>query len=316
VPPRSKSIHKGLKVMEVLLITGFLGAGKTTLIRHLLSSEFSAEAKVAVIVNEVGEIGIDGAVIDRQEGRDVDVMELTSGCICCTIKTDFFKAVQEIHKTLKPSHLIVEATGIAQPGDMFDILCQAPVSEFSRLKSVVTVVDAGFFEAREVLGTFYDNQIKCADILILNKIDQVDSDRLEQIMTVLADLNAQSHILSAQHCAVDTDMLLGLSARQQDRTPGNHLFHHHAQGGFNSFTFEDRRLMDKQKLDRFLDALPPNLFRCKGWVRFVDGSKLLNYIGGNYRYEPDDGEHDTTLVFVGRNCDEIEIIRAIEDCLI
>jgi G3E family GTPase len=304
VPPRSKSIHKGLKVMEVLLITGFLGAGKTTLIRHLLSSEFSAEAKVAVIVNEVGEIGIDGAVIDRQEGRDVDVMELTSGCICCTIKTDFFKAVQEIHKTLKPSHLIVEATGIAQPGDMFDILCQAPVSEFSRLKSVVTVVDAGFFEAREVLGTFYDN------------IDQVDSDRLEQIMTVLADLNAQSHILSAQHCAVDTDMLLGLSARQQDRTPGNHLFHHHAQGGFNSFTFEDRRLMDKQKLDRFLDALPPNLFRCKGWVRFVDGSKLLNYIGGNYRYEPDDGEHDTTLVFVGRNCDEIEIIRAIEDCLI
>ena len=300
--------------MEVLLITGFLGAGKTTLIRHLLSSEFNAEAKVAVIVNEVGEIGIDGSVIARQDGQDVDVMELTSGCICCTIKTDFFKAVQEIHRTINPSHLIVEATGIAQPGDMFDILCQAPVSEFSHLKSVITVVDAGFFEAREVLGTFYDNQIKCADIIILNKTDQVDTARLQQIKTVLSDLNAESHILSAQHCAVDTGILLGLPVRQQDRTPGDDLFHQHEQGGFSSFSFEDRRSMDKQKLDRFLESLPPNLFRCKGWVRFPDGTKLLNYIGGSYRYEPGDGEHKTTLVFVGRNCDEKEIISELEKC--
>jgi G3E family GTPase len=302
--------------MEVFLITGFLGAGKTTLIRHLLSSGFSAEARVAVIVNEVGEIGIDGSVIDRQDGQDVDVMELTSGCICCTIKTDFFKAVQEIHKTINPSHLIVEATGIAQPGDMFDILCQEPVSDFSQLKSVITVVDAGFFEAREVLGTFYDNQIKCADIIILNKTDQVDADRLEQIKTVLSDLNAESHLLSAQHCAVDTDELLGLSARQQERTPGDLLFHQREQGGFSSFTFEDRRQMDKQKLDQFLESLPPNLFRCKGWVRLADGSKLLNYTGGSYRYEPGDGEQKTTLVFVGRNCDEKSIISDLEKCLI
>lgn len=300
--------------MDVFLITGFLGAGKTTLIRHILGTGFNAEARVAVIVNEVGEIGIDGSVIARQDGRDVDVMELTSGCICCTIKTDFFKAVQQIHNTINPSHLIVEATGIAQPGDMFDILCQAPVSEFSRLKSVITVVDAGFFEAREVLGTFYDNQIKCADIIILNKTDQVDTDRLEQIKTVLSDLNAESHILAAQHCVVETDMLLGLSARQQERPPGDHFFHQHEQGGFSSFTLEDRRLMDKQKLDRFLESLPPNLFRCKGWVRLPDGSKLLNYTGGSYRYEPGDGEHRTKLVFVGRNCDEKAIIEALYKC--
>ena len=300
--------------MDVMLITGFLGAGKTTLIRHLLSSEFNAEARVAVIVNEVGEIGIDGSVIDRQDGQDVDVMELTSGCICCTIKTDFFKAVQEIHKTINPSHLMVEATGIAQPGDMFDILCQEPVSEFSRLKSVITVVDAGFFEAREVLGTFYDNQIKCADIIILNKTDQVDDSRREQIKTVLSDLNAESHILFAQHCEVDSDRLLELSNRQQERPQGDPFSHQHEQGGFSSFTFEDRRLMDKQKLDRFLEALPPNLFRCKGWVRLAEGSKLLNYTGGSYRYEPGDGEEKTTLVFVGRNCDEKAIVEALKKC--
>jgi G3E family GTPase len=303
-------------LMEVILITGFLGAGKTTLIRHLLSSGLNGDARVAVIVNEVGEIGIDGSVINRQEGQDVDVMELTGGCICCTIKTDFFKAVQEIHRTIKPSHLIVEATGIAQPGDMFDVLCQAPVSEFSRLKSVITVVDAGFFEAREVLGSFYDNQIKCADIIILNKIDEVDSDRLEEITTVLSDLNTHSHIHSARHCAVDTEVLLGLSVRQNVRKAGDHFFHPHEQGGFHSFAFEDRRLMDKPGLDRFLESLPPNVFRCKGWIRLPEGSKLLNYTGGSYRFEPDDGEHDTALVFVGRNCDEKSIISDLEKCLI
>jgi G3E family GTPase len=237
---------------------------------------------------------------------------LTSGCICCTIKTDFFKAVQEIHKTINPSYLIVEATGIAQPGDMFDVLCQAPVSEFSRLKSVVTVVDAGFFEAREVLGTFYDNQIKCADILILNKIDQVETARLEQIKSVLSELNPEGNIVSARHCAVDPSVLLGFASKQQDRAQHDHHFHHHEQGGFYSFSFEDRRLMDKEKLNRFLESLPPNLFRCKGWVRFPDGSKLLNYTGGNFRLEPDDGLHDTALVFVGRNCDEKAIVEALK----
>ncbi|MGD8761851.1 MAG: GTP-binding protein, partial [Desulfobacteraceae bacterium] len=138
-------------MMEVLLITGFLGAGKTTLIQHLLRSDFNAQEKVAVIVNEVGEIGIDGTLL---AGQDVDILELTSGCICCTIKTDFFKAVQEIHRTYNPSYLVVEATGVAQPGDMLDVLFEAPLSDFSRLKKIITVVDADFFEAREVLGTF------------------------------------------------------------------------------------------------------------------------------------------------------------------
>ncbi len=300
--------------MEVLLVTGFLGAGKTTLIRHLLKSKFNATGKVAVIVNEVGEIGIDGSVIERQDGQDVDVMELTSGCICCTIKTDFFKAVQEIHKTLNPSHLVVEATGIAQPGDMFDVLCQAPVSEFSRLKRVITVVDAGFFEAREVLGTFYDNQIKCADTLILNKTDQVETQRLEQIKSVLAELNPASDIIAAQHCVVDLSVLLGLASGRQDRPQLDHHSHHNELGGFYSFAFEDRRLMDKEKLDRFLESLPPNLFRLKGWVRFQDGSRLLNFTGGNYRYEPDDDLHDTALVFIGRNCDEKAIVEALNKC--
>ena len=94
--------------MEVLLITGFLGTGKTTLIRHLLLSPFPGAGKIAVLVNEFGKIGIDGKLLS---GLNVEIIELASGCICCTIKTDFFKAVQEIHQRLRPDFLLVETTG-------------------------------------------------------------------------------------------------------------------------------------------------------------------------------------------------------------
>jgi G3E family GTPase len=297
--------------MDVLLITGFLGAGKTTLITHLLKSEFNKNRKVAIIVNEVGDIGIDGTLLS---GRDADILELTSGCICCTIKTDFFKAVQEIHRTVDPAYLVVETTGVAQPGDMFDILFEPPLSDFSTLKKIVTVIDAGFFEAREVLGNFYDNQIKCADTLILNKIDQVEEDKINSIRAVLRELNPRIEVITAEHCAVDPAVLLETDIGSQHNGSHDHHTHHHEDEGFHSFTIESERLLDREKLDGFLGSLPPNLFRCKGWVRFADGTGLLSYAGTSYRITPEDGPRDTALVFVGRNCDEKAIVEALKDC--
>lgn len=300
--------------MEILLITGFLGAGKTTLIKHLLRTGFDSSVRAAVIVNEAGKVGIDGSVIRKETGRDINLMELTSGCICCTIKSEFLGAILEIHKTVNPTHLIVEATGIAQPGEMFEILYQEKISDFARLRSIITVVDADFFEAREVLGSFYDNQIKCADYLILNKTDQADADKLNYISARLSELNPGAPILPVQHCAVDPDTLLKQSSNNRDSLRKGPFLHRHAQGGFSSFTFEDRRSMDERKLNRFLESLSPNIFRCKGWVRFPEGSKRLDYTGESYRYETDGEVHDTALVFVGRNLDEEAIVGGLNKC--
>jgi len=160
--------------MDILLVSGFLGAGKTTLLKHLITSPTEGVGKVAVLVNEFGDVGIDGTILS---GQDIDIVELTSGCICCTIKTDFFKAIGEIHERVCPDLLLVESTGVAQPGDILDVLSDPTLKEFSRLMKLVTVVDAGFFKAREVLGTFYVNQIRCADIVILNKADSVEAEK-------------------------------------------------------------------------------------------------------------------------------------------
>jgi len=299
--------------MDVLLVSGFLGAGKTTLIKHLLTSEIGWIGKVAVIVNEVGEVGIDGTLLS---GQNVDMVELTSGCICCTIQTDFIKAVQEIRDRVDPDFLVVEATGVAQPGDMFDILFYSPLSDFTALKNMVTVVDADFFKAREVLGTFYNNQIRFSDTLILNKVDLVKPSLLSEIEGLLRETNPGARILTAKYCKVDPSRLFHGYSQVRKEPHHEHAGHHdHHEWGFQSFSFKDERPMDKRGLETFMESLPSNLFRLKGWVRFPDSSAFLDFAGGRYRLEPVDKPRTTALTFVGKNCNETEILNSLRNCL-
>ncbi len=300
--------------MKVLLVAGFLGAGKTTLIRHLLTSPPKGLGKLAILVNEVGKIGLDGALLS---GLNVEVVELTSGCICCSIKTDFFKAVQEIYQRFHPGFLVVEPSGVAQPGEILDVLSQPPLKEFCRVQSIVTIVDAGFFKAREMLGSFYDRQILGADVILLNKIDLVDEKMALGIESRLKEMNPRAQIFLTRNCAVEPARLLeGLSSAGEKTGKAYFGEEDLEQQGFQSFTFEDHGIMDRMKLIRFLESLPASLFRCKGWARFPDSSVIVNYSGGNYRLEPTQDSHPTALVLVGRNCPQDEILAALKKCVL
>ncbi|MBC8420836.1 MAG: GTP-binding protein [Desulfobacteraceae bacterium] len=202
-------------VMEVLLISGFLGAGKTTLINHLLSTR-DRRGKIAVIVNEAGELGIDRDLIS---GCNVDMIEIAGGCICCTIRTGFSDAVQEIYTKAHPDFLIAEANGVAQPGEILDILFDLPQSEFIHPRSLITVVDASFFDARKVLASFYDNQIRFADIIILNKVDQVEAGTRQEIETVLRQLNPGARLVPARYCTVEPSLLFETDYGNESRHP-------------------------------------------------------------------------------------------------
>jgi G3E family GTPase len=300
--------------MEILLVSGFLGAGKTTLIKHLLTSRIEEVGKVAVIVNEVGDIGIDGTLLS---GRNVEMLELTSGCICCTMKTDFIKAVQEIHDRFAPDYLVVEATGVAQPADVLDTFFYFPLSEFTSLGCQVTVVDADFFKVRELLGAFYDDQIRFANIVILNKVDLVEPESILKIEKSLLDLNPGAKIFPVRNCAVDPSLLFQeyLGDREMNLR-GGHGHDNHQRWGFHAFSFSDVRPLERKKLIRFLESLPIQLFRLKGWVRFPYDSAFLDFTGGRYRFEPVDGPRTTALAFVGQTCNEAEILSALGDCLI
>ena len=301
-------------MMDILLVTGFLGSGKTTLIKHLITSPTEGVGKIAILVNEFGEVGIDGTILS---GQDIDIVELTGGCICCTIKTDFFKAIREIHDRVCPDLLLVESTGVAQPGDILEVLSDPALKEFSHLMKLVTIVDAGFFKVREVLGNFYVNQIRCADIVILNKVDSVEAEQLQETEAQLKEINPATTIFPAQYCAIDPRMLFqGYSDKPESHTHEHKGHDHTDELDFQSFSFEDGRPMDRGKLTKFLDSLPPNLFRCKGWVRFPEASVMLDFTSGRYRMAPSDDHHTTALTFIGRNCDMAEILSALKSCLL
>lgn len=305
--------------MEVFLVSGFLGAGKTTLVKHLLTSRIQGIGKVALIVNEVGDIGIDGTLLS---GQNVDMMELTSGCICCTLKGDFSRAIQEIHDRANPDFLLVEATGVAQPGDILDALYEPPASTYSRLRHLVTVVDADFFKAKEVLGPFYDSQIRCADTILLNKVDLVSSEALQDIQAFLQEMNPRATIFTTQYCAIDPSLLLGIDFGDVKETyhrvhDDDHQDHEQlGEGGFQAFSFEANRPFEREKLNEFLQSLPPNLFRLKGWARFPDSHALIDFSAGRFSIAPWDEPRKTALTFVGYNCNETEILSALKRCLV
>jgi len=307
------------KKMEIFLVSGFLGAGKTTFIKHLLTSELQGVGKVALIVNEVGDIGIDGALLS---GQNVDMIEIASGCICCTLKTDFARAIQEIYDRVHPDFLVVEATGVARPGEILDAVYESPANRYSRLRHLVTVVDTDFFKAREVLGPFYNNQISYADTILLNKTDLVSPELLREIQTSVREINPGARVFSTQYCAVDPHDLLrvglydGKEHQPQRRKPAHHQHDHPEEGGFQAFSFEGKRPFDKDKLKGFLQSLPPTLFRLKGWVRFPDSYVLLNFTAGHYNFTPSNEAKKTALAFVGYNCNETEILDALTACLI
>ena len=304
--------------MEIFLVSGFLGAGKTTLIRHLLNSNIQGIGKIALIVNEVGNLGIDGTLLS---GQNVDMVEITSGCICCTLKSDFSKALQEIHDRVSPDILVVEATGVAQPGEVLDVLYDPPANRYSRLRHLVTVVDAEFFKAKDMFGPFYDNQIRCADTILLNKIDLVPSESVSDIQLLLQEMNPTATIFATQHCAVDPRSLLTRDSGQREEVDHEHHVRGHDdhdhpdEGGFQAFSFEASRPFDREKLEMFLQSLPPNLFRLKGWARFPDSYGLVNFAAGRYSIAPWDETRGTALAMVGYNCNETEILDGLKGCL-
>ncbi len=301
-------------MVKVLVIAGFLGAGKTTLIRHLLGSKYKIGEKIAILVNEVGKIGIDGALL---AGMSVDVLELTSGCICCSIKTDFFRAVQEIHERFRPDFLIVEPTGVAQPEEILDILTRPPLNEACRIWNLVTLVDAGFFRAKDILGPFYHQQILGADILLLNKIDLVNEGLAREIKAELRRMNPRAKISLCQNCVIDPALLFQESYATPHRKVAVDVNGKDLElEGFQTFSFEDKRPMDEHRFREFIETLPPSLLRCKGWVRYPDKSVLFNYSGGNHQAEITPEFHDTALVLVGRKCPEMEILKSLKECVI
>ena len=270
----------------ITLITGPLGSGKTTLLRHILATR---PAKIAIVMNEFGEMAIDTKVI---EGKNVRIAELGGGCVCCSLLGEFEAAVNEIIQRAEPEIIIVETTGLAEPEALvFNIQEALPQC---RLDGVVSVIDADMLVRFPELGHTTRLQIEGADILLLNKIDLIKSEQIEPLETKLRGLNRTATTVRTERCRIDPEVLFGIG-REKKIEPQKHKH----QLEFESFTFTSDKNFARDYFKRFADGLPANVHRPKGFVRFQDGGHLFNFVAGRWDLEPFESA-ETQLVFIGK----------------
>jgi G3E family GTPase len=287
----------------ITLITGPLGSGKTTLLRHILAKQGD---KIAIVMNEFGEIAIDTKVI---EGKNVRIAELGGGCVCCSLLGEFEAAVNEIIDKVAPERIIVETTGLAEPEALvFDIQEALPQC---RLDGVVSVIDADMLIRFPELGHTTRLQIEGADILLLNKIDLVEPVQIGALETKLREMNSTAAIIRAERCRVDPELLFGIGRERKIA----HLDHRH-QPEFESFAFNSGKIFSRDCFEDFANRLPASVIRAKGFIRFADGGHLFNFVAGRWELEPFETDC-TKLVFIGRKitAEKSTIVRALDECI-
>ncbi|MDQ2694773.1 MAG: GTP-binding protein [Pseudomonadota bacterium] len=267
------------------LVTGPLGSGKTTLLLAILDR---ADRRLAVVMNEFGELAIDRQVI---AGKHVQVAELDGGCVCCSLIGEFEAAVDEIIAAADPDHIVVETTGLAEPEALvFDIQEQLPQV---RLDGVVTVADADALLRFPRLGHTSQMQIAAADLILLNKADLASERQLADLKARLAGLNPIAPVIATCRCRVDPELLFGLGRARPAAAP-----RHVHQPQFQSFVWRSGRRLERGAFEAFAAGLGGAVYRAKGFVVFAGESCLFNFVAGRWSLEPFAAQA-TGLVFIG-----------------
>jgi len=315
------------KKSEVIVISGFLGAGKTTLLKRIISWE-SDLSETVIIVNEFGDVGIDGSLL---KNAGSDVVELTGGCICCTLKADLNLTLKKVWREFNPKRIFIETTGVADPFMVTDVFDDAELHDQMKVFKIITVLDAELWEARECFGTVFSNQLRQADLILLNKIDIADENKISHFLREIHEAVPNSQVVPTIQCNVDPEIILAGRTKIPQLPNYDELNHHHhnhgAQGKnqednekgsfpYISFSFRSSDALDKACFKLFTENLPCELFRMKGPVRFEDRTVFVNHVGGKSEWSVWDDVEETCLVFVGWKAEREETIRKLENCII
>ena len=313
---------------SLLLLSGFLGAGKTTLLKRIIAWETDL-AETVVLVNEFGDIGIDGSLL-KDSGSDV--IELTSGCICCTLSADLKQSLSSIWDRFKPRRIFIESSGVADPKSLTSILNQPELNQCMDLQKIITFLDADFWEAREAFGPLFYNQLEMANLILLNKVDLLSKNTIPLVLKEIHEIIPNSQVIPTIHCAVDPESLwaepqsklFGIKPIQFYRSEFDHdNFENSDRHGsppvsatnYVTFSYQNIQILDEMRFNKFLKQIPWEVFRIKGPVRFADRTVMLNFVGGKSEWSEWSDKSETRLAFIGWDIEPEEILKMAASCI-
>ncbi|WP_353642920.1 GTP-binding protein [Mesorhizobium sp. WSM2239] len=316
-----------MKKLKATILTGFLGSGKTTLLNRLLS-ERDGE-RIAVIVNEYGEVGIDGKLV--VETTD-DVVELNNGCICCTVRDDLIDALHGILQSGRPfDRIVIETSGLADPAPVIQsFILDEVLSQRVELDAIITVVDAQHV-AQQLTQDEAVEQIGFADLILLNKTDLVTDADILRTENKIRQLNPLARIVNTEACAISMDDVLDLGAFDLKNIlsiePSILEDHEHEHDqSITCIALRENQPLDPAGfsgwLNRLVQARGADILRMKGIVNFAGEARRYVFHGVHMTLEGRPGKpwigdpRQTAVVFIGRDLDEAELRRGLEACVL
>jgi G3E family GTPase len=307
----------------VTILSGFLGSGKTTLLNQILKS--ADGLRIAVMINDFGDVNIDKDLVVGQSG---DVLELSGGCMCCTIREDLLTSAQELLSSGRVfDYLIVETSGLANPGTVAQTFLTPGLEDSFRLDAVVTVVDSANVETWLEQNETADEQIRCADLLVVNKLDLVTPEELDRVKSRLAEINAHARALPSINGVVPNNLLLDIDAHREagaadsDHHDDHHHHHHAPHGEVFSVSFADNIELDYDKFDRFVQNLPDGVYRAKGTIaiRGLNRRVIFHRVGCRNVLDQgapwDDQQRSCRAVLLGKEFDGDGLLAMLRDCV-
>jgi G3E family GTPase len=308
------------------ILTGFLGAGKTTLLNYILRHQHGYRS--GIIVNEIGEIAIDGELVEH--ARD-EVLEMRNGCVCCSVRKDLVRGVQALLKRGGFDYLLIETTGIADPGPVAQTFLNIPqLQKHVRLDSIITVVDSEQLERQMSENEVARDQIVMADFVLLNKTDLAGEEQLAAVERRIRGLNPHARLFRTDHSQANLSELLDMHAFDIDRklaTEPRFLdeLRTRSHDGIASFAFRFERPFNIDRFESLVESLSAReqIYRSKGIISIEQNPRRAVFHGVNNRFTifwdrlwEKSEARESRLVIIGRKLDRPQLEAGLQDCLV